>query len=282
MISNPYLPMAMVIKKIAIENEARDLKTFDLVFNNKNDSQRFKYTCGQFAEISVLGAGEAPIGIASSPMDEEYLQFTVKKYPYGIVTTALHNLSQGDKVGIRGPYGNGFPMNDFEGKNLLIIGGGFALTTLRSLIRYIIHEKNRPLFGKLTVIVAARNPGEMLYKYDLEEWLKRKDMGLFLTIDREVSGWSGKVGFAHVVLKEISPSPVNAYALVCGPQVMIKFCIFTLLELGFPPSRIISSLEMRMKCGIGICGRCNIGHKYVCKDGPVFSYEELQKLPQEY
>jgi len=277
---NPYLPLPATIKKITIENEARDLKTFDLVFDN--DSQRFRYTCGQFAMISVLGAGEAPIGIASSPMNDGFIQFTVKKYKTGIVTTALHNLYEGDKIGIRGPYGNGFPMKDFEGKNLVIIGGGFALTTLRSLTKYILHENNRSRYGNLTVLVAARNPGEMLYKYDLEEWLKRKDLKLIQTIDQDVKGWTGKVGLAPSVLKEISPSPENAYAIVCGPTIMIKFCIFVLLELGFPTKRIISSLEMRMKCGIGKCGRCNIGPKYVCKDGPVFSHEQLQGLPDEY
>ena len=280
--TNPYLPMPVTIKKITIENEARDLKTFDLVFDNKKDAEEFKYTCGQFAELSVLGAGEVPIGIASSPMDEGFIQFTVKKYTTGVVTTTLHNFSEGDKIGVRGPYGNGFPMKDFEGSNLVVVGGGFALTTLRSLTKYILHNKNRSRFGKLTVMVAARDPGEMLYKYDLEEWSKSKDMELVRTIDKAAEGWTEKVGFAAAVLKEIAPSPENAYAIVCGPQIMINTCIAVLVELGFRPKQIINSLEMRMKCGIGKCGRCNIGPKYVCKDGPVFTYEELQGLPDEY
>ncbi len=215
-------------------------------------------------------------------MDKDFIQFTVKRYPAGVVTSALHDLSEGDKIGLRGPFGNGFPMKDFEGSNLVIVGGGFALTTLRSLAKYILHEKNRSNFGELTFMAAARDPGELLFKYDLQEWSKRDDINLIQSIDKEVQGWTGKVGFAAPVLKEIGPSPENAYAIVCGPPIMIKTCIAVLLELGFKDDQIINSLEMRMKCGIGKCGRCNIGPKYVCKDGPVFSYAQLKKLPLEY
>lgn len=280
--NNPYLPIPVTIKKIIVENDARDLKTFDLVFNNEDEARSFDYICGQFAELSVMGTGESPIGIASSPMDRGFIQFTVKRYPTGVVTTVLHNLSEGDHMGIRGPYGNGFPMQDFEGKNLVIVGGGFALTTLRSLTKYVLHPQNRSRFGNLFVMVAARDPGEMLYKYDLEEWSKREDIELVRTIDRPAEGWSDRVGFAAPVLKEAEPSSENAYAIVCGPAIMIKTCIAVLFELGFKPERILNSLEMRMKCGIGKCGRCTIGSKYVCVDGPVFSYAELQKMPAEY
>ncbi len=278
---NPYVPMPVTVEKITIENEAKDLKTFDLVFDDKNDAEGFNHTCGQFAELSVFG-GESPIGIASSPMDRDFVQFTVKRYPTGVVTCALHNLSEGDKIGIRGPFGNGFPMKDFEGSNIVIIGGGFALTTLRSLTKYILHEENRARFGELTVMVAARDPGEMLYKYDLEEWSKRDDINLIRAIDNDAEGWTGKVGYAAPVLQEVNPSPEDAYAVVCGPPIMIKTCIAVLAELGFGADQIPNSLEMRMKCGIGKCGRCNIGPKYVCKDGPVFSYAQLEELPQEY
>ncbi len=278
---NPYVPMPVTVEKITIENEAKDLKTFDLVFDDKNEAVEFNHTCGQFAELSVFG-GESPIGIASSPMDRDFVQFTVKRYPTGVVSSTLHSLSEGDKIGIRGPFGNGFPMKDFEGSNLVIVGGGFALTTLRALTKYILHEENRARFGKLTVMVAARDPGEMLYKYDLEEWSKRDDIELVRAIDREAEGWRGKVGFAAPVLQETDPSPEDAYAVVCGPPIMIRTCIAVLLEAGFNSNQIINSLEMRMKCGIGKCGRCNIGSKYVCKDGPVFSYAQLGELPQEY
>ena len=280
--NNPYLPMSVKIKKITIENEARDIKTFDLGFNDKKDTEKFKYTCGQFAEISILGVGEAPIGIASSPMNEDLLQFTVKKYPTGVVTSALHNLCQGDKIGIRGPYGNGFPMKNFEGKNILIIGGGFALTTLRSLTKYILHKKNRARFKDITVLYGARSPGELIYKSDLKQWDQREDINIHLTVDKGDEKWKGRVGLVPNVLKELALSSKDGVALVCGPFIMVKYTIPPLLDLGFSPERIFTSLEMRMKCGIGKCGRCNIGSKYVCKDGPVFTYKELQGLPNEY
>ncbi len=280
--NNPYLPIPVTIKKITIENEARDIKTFDLVFNVKKDIEKFKYTCGQFAEISMLGIGESPIGIASSPIDEDLVQFTVKKYNTGVVTSALHNLCPGDMIGIRGPYGNGFPMKDFEGKNLVIIGGGFALTTLRSLTRYVLHEKNRDRFKDITVLYGARSPGELIYKSELKEWGERDDINVYLTVDRGDENWKGRVGLVPNVLSEIAPSSKNSIALICGPLIMVKFTMLPIMDLGFEPDKIFFSLEMRMKCGVGKCGRCNIGPKYVCKDGPVFTYEELQRLPQEY
>lgn len=280
--NNPYLPIPVTIKKITIENEARDIKTFDLVFNDKKDADKFKYTCGQFAEISILGTGEAPIGIASSPMDKELVQFTVKKYSTGVVTSTLHNFCPGDMIGIRGPYGNGFPMKDFEGSNLVIVGGGFALTTLRSLTKYILHEKNRGRFKDITVLYGARSPGELIYKSELKQWDQRDDINVHLTVDKGDENWKGRVGLVPNVLKEVVPSSKNGIALVCGPLIMVKFTMLPILDLGFKPENIFFSLEMRMKCGIGKCGRCNIGPKYVCKDGPVFTYKELQGLPQEY
>mgnify|MGYP001072880553 CR=1 FL=1 len=278
--SNPYIPNLAVIRKVITENEVNDIKTFELVFQDPEAMKNFKYRCGQFAEISVFGAGECPIGIASSPMDEDYIQFTVKKV--GVVTTALHNSEEGTVVGVRGPYGNGFPMERMEGRNVVIVGGGFAFTTLRSLTKFILHEANRDRFKDLTVIYGARNPGELSYKYDLEAWGKRDDINLNVTIDSAVPGWTGLVGFVPAVTKQVAPSSENATAVVCGPPIMIKFTMPVLNELGFPPEDIFLSLEMRMKCGIGKCGRCNVGDKFVCKDGPVFAYKELQMMPKEY
>jgi sulfhydrogenase subunit gamma (sulfur reductase) len=278
---NPYLPMPVTVTKITVENESRDLKTFDFVFNEKKDAQSFKFVCGQFAEISVEGAGESPIGIASSPMDEDFIQFTVKRYSRGVVTSALHNLSEGDQVGVRGPYGNGFPMKDFEGGNIVIVGGGFAVTTLRSTIRYLLHEKNRSRFKDITVLYGARNPGELIYKSELKEWEERDDITIHITVDKRDEKWEGQVGLVPNVLKEVAPSSENAITLVCGPPIMLKYTMLPLLDLGFSPERIFTSLERRMKCGIGKCGRCNIGNKYVCKDGPVFTYKQLQEMPRE-
>ncbi len=168
------------------------------------------------------------------------------------------------------------------GKNVVVVGGGFAFTTLRSMLIYMLHEDNRSRFGDITVVYGARTPGELLYKYDLEEWGKRDDLNLVLTIDRPVEGWTKKVGFVPAVLKETAPSSENAVTLICGPPVMIRFTTPVLSELGFSPDNIIMSLEMRMKCGIGKCGRCNVGNKLVCQDGPVFTQRELMDMPKEY
>jgi NAD(P)H-flavin reductase len=280
MMSNPYIPNLAVIKKIIKENETNDIKTFELVFKDPKVTENFKYKSGQFAEISVFDVGECPIGIASSPMNKDNVQFTVKKV--GAVTTALHNSEKGKVIGVRGPYGNGFPIESMIGRNIVIVGGGFAFTTLRSLINFILHETNRDKFKDLTIIYGARNPGELIYKDDLEAWGKRDDVNLNVTIDRPVNGWTGLVGFVPAILKKIAPSSINSTAIVCGPPIMIKFTMPIINELGFSPEDVSLSLEMRMKCGIGKCGRCNIGNKFVCKDGPVFTYEEFQKMPQEY
>jgi len=277
---NPYLPLAMRADKIVIETEDNNIKTFSLTFLNKEDETGFNYLPGQFAQLSILGKGEAPFGIASSPTQSGGLEFTVNKA--GVVTTALHNLEEGGIIGIRGPLGNCFPLEAFEGKNIVIIGGGFAFTTLRSLINYILYEKNRSRFGKVIVIYGARSPGLLLYKNELEEWEGRPDLGLYLTVDKADEGWQGKVGVVPNIIKEVNPSPENTYAVACGPPIMIKFTLPVLRDLGFLPERILLSLEMRMKCGVGMCGRCNIGNKYVCKDGPIFTLAQLSELPSEY
>jgi NAD(P)H-flavin reductase len=278
---NPYRPILTEIEKITIENEARDLKTFRLAFCDSEGADNFRYECGQFAMLTIFGVGESPIGIASSPTDRGYLEFTVKRYPDGLVTNALHNCCVGTRIGVRGPLGNCFPTDRMEGRNVVIIGGGFAFTTLRSTIRYILHEKNRARFEKVTLVYGARSPGELLYKQELEQWQDRDDIETHITVDKGDGTWAGKEGFVPAVLKEVAPSPDNAIALVCGPPIMLKFTLPVLTELGFAPGEIITSLENRMKCGIGLCGRCNIGSKYICKDGPVFTYEQVQALPAE-
>lgn len=276
---NPYRPLPAVIQSITVENEARDIKTFQLALQ-EDELGAFPFTCGQFAELSLWGVGESPIGIASSPMAQDYLQFTVKRM--GVLTSALHNCQEGDTIGVRGPYGNGFPMDTLAGSNVVVVAGGFAFTTLRSLTNYILHPDNRDAYGKLTVIYGAREPGELIYKHDLAAWAQRHDIELHVTVDAGDEGWTGLVGYVPSVLEQVAPSSENAVAVVCGPPVMIRFSIPVLHKLGFEPGRMLSSLEMRMKCGIGKCGRCNLGEKYVCKDGPVFTFEELQRMPAEY
>ena len=277
---NPYLPIPMVVKRTQIETADRMLRTLELGFLREEDEKAFRFVPGQFCELSLFGKGEAPFGIASSPTEKGSLKFTINRA--GVVTTALHQITQGEEMGIRGPLGNSYPIELFQEKNVLVIGGGFAFTTLRSLIIYLLQPENRSKLKDITVIYGARNPGLLLYKEELADWQKRSDMKLVVTVDAGDKDWKGKVGLVPNVLEEVGPASENTYAVICGPPIMIKFTFPKLMTLKFPNERIYTSLEKRMKCGIGKCGRCNIGHLYVCKDGPVFSYEQLGKLPKDY
>ena len=275
---NTYIPIPMKVKKIITEDPARTLRTYDLTFVNPEDKAKFSYMPGQFCEFSILGKGESPFGIASSPTEKDFLRFTVNRTGY--VTNEIHYLQEGDEVGIRGPLGNWYPAEKFKGDNILIIGGGFAFTTLRSLIVYLLEHRSD--YGEITVVYGARNPELFIYKDEIAEWEKRDDLNLHLTIDNEVKGWDKKVGFVPTVTKEIAPTSENTWCVVCGPPVMIKFTLPVLVELNFPADRIYTSLERKMKCGIGKCGRCNIGSHYVCIDGPVFSLEQLNEIPEAF
>jgi sulfhydrogenase subunit gamma (sulfur reductase) len=276
---NPYIPFLMRIEDVILETEDRKIKTFVLAFVSEEDGKRFSYVPGQFAEVSVFGKGEAPFGMASTPTRPDRLEFSVSTI--GVVTGALHNLEKGAMVGVRGPLGNGYPLETFKGKNLLLIGGGFGFSTLRSLTNYILHDLNRVAFGDLTIIYGARQPGLLLYKADLETWKERTDLNLHLTVDQEADGWRGHVGVVPNVLRTLAPSPQDTFAVVCGPPVMMKFTLPVLRDLGFHDEDILFSLEMRMKCGIGKCGRCNVGSRYVCSEGPVFYQSELARLTAE-
>ena len=278
--SNPYVPYPVRIDQITVENDERDLKTFKLVFVDPEHEKAFNHVPGQFAELSVLGRGECPIGIASSPTEEGHLLFTVKKT--GVVTADLHTSREGRVIGVRGPLGKPFPIDRMKGKNIVIVGGGFAFTTLRALTQYILDKANRADFGNVTVIYGARNPGELLYKDELKAWQENPELETHITVDKGDEDWTGHEGFVPAILGEVAPSADNALMVVCGPPVMIKFTLPVIERLGFAPGDTILSLEMRMKCGIGKCGRCNIGSQYVCKDGPVFTLEQLSELPAEY
>jgi sulfhydrogenase subunit gamma (sulfur reductase) len=283
---NPYVPLPMQILRITDETDDRTIKSFDLGFVRPEDAAAWKFTVGQFCELSLFGVGEAPFGIASSPTEKEFLRFTVKKA--GVVTSRLHSLKAGDRIGLRGPLGNAFPLDVMRGKDVVVIGGGFAFTTLRALIIYLLEGGERGQYGKITVIYGARTPGLLMYQPDLTAWAARGDIQVVQTIDKDVPGWlsetntSHKVGFVPNVTEQTAPSAANAVAVICGPPVMIKFTLPVLTKLGFGKEQVYTSLENRMKCGIGKCGRCNVGHKYVCVDGPVFSFAELSELPPEY
>lgn len=278
--TNPYLPMSMVIQRITDEVDDRTIKSFDLAFLREEDAQRFSHQPGQFCELSLFGQGEAPFGIASSPTEKGFVRFTVKKA--GVVTSKLHSLKPGDQIGLRGPLGNAFPLELMRGKDVVVIGGGFAFTTLRALIVALLEGGEREQYGQITVIYGARTPGLLMYHEDFAAWEARSDIKVVQTIDIATPGWAGQVGFVPNVTEATAPAAANAVAIICGPPIMIRFTLPVMTKLGFGKEQIYTSLENRMKCGLGKCGRCNVGHKYVCVDGPVFSMAELGELPAEY
>ncbi len=279
---NPYLPYPVRIDDVFIESEDKNLKTFKFVFLNPDDENKFVYKAGQFAELSVTGKGEIPIGIASSPTENGFVMFTVNKV--GLVTSYLHAMKVGDVMGIRGPLGTWYPWDILEGKNIVIIGGGFAFTTLRSSIIYMLDPGNRSKFKDIHVIYGARTPGMLLYKDELAEWEKRDDIKMHITVDgTDDPDWKYNIGFVPTITEQKAPpADEDTYAIICGPPIMIKFTQPVLDNLGYKHDHIIMSLENRMKCGVGMCGRCNVGKEFVCKDGPVFTLAQLNKMPKEY
>jgi len=279
---NPYRPYPVRIDDIEMATEDKSLKTFKFVFLNKEDEEKFSHEAGQFAELSIPGKGEIPIGIASSPTEKGFVKFTVFKT--GVVTTHLHNMKKGDIMGIRGPLGNSYPWEKLKGKNLVIIGGGFAFTTLRASIVYMLDPANRAKFGNIDVVYGARSPGMLLYRDELFQWEKRDDINMHITVDgTNDPNWKYNIGFVPTIVEKKAPkADPDTYAIICGPPIMIKFTQPALEKLGYGEERIIMSLENRMKCGIGMCGRCNIGKELVCKDGPVFTLKELNLTPREY
>ena len=229
--------------------------------------------------LSVPGVSEAMISITSSPTVKEYMEFSVKKC--GCLTTWLHATEPGQMITVRGPYGNGFPVDtDFKGKDLVFIAGGIGLAPLHSVINYC--RANAKDYGKLQVIYGSRSKQDLVdYKEILDEWCKDPNMEVDLTIDNPQPDWDGHVGFIPNYVKELNPD-LRKTILMCGPPIMIKFTLAGLKELGFKENQVYTTMELRMKCGIGKCGRCNIGNKYVCKDGPVFRFDQLDELPNEY
>ena len=274
---NVYLPHIVVIDQII--DETPGVRTFHVNFKDERLREEFTFESGQFGEFSVFGAGEATFCISSSPTRGGHLEVTVQRA--GKVTNALHRLGAGAEIGFRGPYGNSFPLDLMQGKNLVFVGGGIGLAPLRSLIWNVID--NRDKYGRIDIVYGARSPADLCFRYDLDAWDRDETINIITTVDRGDEGWTGREGFVPQVLEQVAPSASNAVAIVCGPPIMIRFTFPVLEKLGFTPEQMITTLEKRMKCGIGKCGRCNIGNLYVCRDGPVFSYAEIKNfISSEY
>ena len=275
MMQETLIPKLGVVTDIRIDTP--DVKTFRVV--GLDGKKVFDHMPGQCAMLSIPGVGEAMFSITSSPTNTEYMEFSIKKC--GCLTSWLHAMDVGQQITIRGPYGRHFPVeNELKGKNLLFVAGGIGLAPLRSVINYV--RDNRKDYVKIMIVYGSRSKEDLVdYHEILDEWMADEGVEVKLTIDRPQDDWDGHVGFVPNYVKELEPD-LDYNVLMCGPPIMIKFTLAGLKELGFKETQVYTTMELRMKCGVGKCGRCNIGNKYVCKDGPVFRFDELDQLPNEY
>ena len=273
--NDTLIPQIGVITDVRIDTP--DIKTFRVV--TPDGKKAFDHMPGQCAMLSIPGVGEAMFSITSSPTNTEYMEFSIKTC--GCVTEWLHLAEAGQQITIRGPYGKPFPVDDvFAGKDLLFIAGGVGLAPLRSVINYCRHYRDR--YGKIDIVYGSRSKDDLLdYQEIINEWATDEGVNVHLTIDNPQEGWDGHVGFVPNYVKELG-FDTNKVAVLCGPPIMIKFTLDGLCGIGFDKTNVYTTLELRMKCGVGKCGRCNVGAKYVCKDGPVFRCDELDELPGEY
>jgi sulfhydrogenase subunit gamma (sulfur reductase) len=267
-----FLPDIATVADVV--DETPDTKTFTLRFRDATNGRHLHFLPGQFLELSVFGYGEAPFCIASSPTRPDRLETTVRRT--GQLTNALHRLGNSEEVGIRGPFGNGFDVEAARGKDLLFVAGGIGLPPLRSLIWNVLDERSQ--FGTVTILYGARTPTDLVYKEELKEWSNRSDVELYVTVDVAEPGWTGEVGVVPNLFKRVTLRPESTLAYVCGPPIMIRIAVRDLLALGFKEEAVISTLERMMQCGIGKCNHCAIGHRYVCRDGPVFNYAQIKEL----
>ena len=267
-----YVPRAAIIE--GTKELTYDTRLYRLNFKSSAEGgAEHDYMPGQFVQVSVLGAGEAPISVCSSPTQEGYLELCVRKA--GLVTGALANLKKGDELGIRGPYGNCFPMEELRGRPLVFVVGGIGLAPLRSVIKYVLDKRGD--YGDVIILYGARTKEDIVFADELEAWGEQPGVRVFTTIDTAQLGWSGHVGVVTTLFDKVKG--LSDYkALVCGPPIMIHFAIKEFLDAGWAGQDIITTLERHMKCGVGKCGHCYIAGKYVCTDGPVFTYAQIEAL----
>lgn len=275
---NVYEPHLAVVEHI--EDETPDTRTLRLRFTDPAVADGFDFRAGQFGEYSVFGAGECTFCIASSPTRRGFIECSFKAV--GKVTRALREVNAGETIGFRGPYGNWFPVEAWAGRHILFVAGGIGLAPVRSVIWNVLDLRDR--FGDVTIVHGARSVNDLVYKRELADWSHRRRVRVITTVDPggETAEWRGEVGFVPAAVQRHPVASDNAVAVVCGPPIMIKNTLPILERLGFGPEQIYTTLENRMKCGVGKCGRCNIGPVYVCKDGPVFTAAQLATLPPEY
>lgn len=259
-----------------IKDEIQDVKTFYLKFDNPDIDKNFKIRSGQFVMLTVFGAGESAISLPPSPENDRF-HLSVKRV--GKVTDALHKLEVGDKVGIRGPFGNGFPFEELKGKNLIYVAGGIGLIPLRSSIVHALQHRDD--FGRIIVLLGARTPADLMYQYNIEEWLKIDGFECYVTVDQATTDWKGETGFVHHLIDKANVPVDNSVAFVCGPPIMFNSVISELMKRGMKDDAILSTLERHMKCGIGKCQHCAIGRTLVCTDGPVYSFKQIKTLGEQ-
>ncbi len=276
--NNIYLPHLAKIEDIF--EEAPDVRSFRLVFEDPTIRDTFDFKTGQFGLYSAFGAGESTFCIASPPTRKGYIQCTFRQQ--GRVTNGLFDLGIGDIVGFRGPYGNWFPIEEWKGKNIVFIAGGIGLPPVRSVIWNCLDRRED--FGNITIVYGARTVADLVYKNELAHWDSMPGVKLVQTVDPggDTPDWNGKIGFVPAVLEQTRPSPENTIAVTCGPPIMIKFVLETLGKLGFSDEQIYTTLENKMKCGVGKCGRCNVGDIYICKEGPVYTAAEVKKMCNDF
>jgi len=268
---------SMFLPEIAEVISTRQLTETEKYIELKlKETREFNFNPGQFIQLSIFGIGEAPISISSSPFNKDTIGLCVRKA--GDVTSAIHKLEEGAYIGIRGPLGNGFPVEEMKGKDILFIAGGLGLAPLRSLINYVLEKRDD--FAKITILYGAKNPGEILFSDELELWKRRKDIEIDITVDKPDDNWSGKSGVITRLIPSLDMEPTSTFAMVVGPPVMYKYVLLELQIKQLPEDNIIMSLERRMKCGVGKCGHCQINGVYVCLEGPEFSYHKLKFLSE--
>jgi NAD(P)H-flavin reductase len=264
--ANPYEPVAA--RLVDVIEETPSIKTFAF-----SPEEPLEFIAGQFVQLCLPGVGEAPFTPSSSPYEHDRLEITILKT--GAVTAALHRLTPGAELGIRGPLGKGYPLDLIVGKDVLVVGGGVGLAPLRALLYHLFHVKQD--LGKIDIKYGARNPNELLFRRQYEDWAAKPDVFFTPTIDVEHPNWKGRVGVVTVLLNDVAVDLANCLVFSCGPSVMFKFATADLLQMGVKPEQIYLSMNRRMSCGIGTCGRCNVGPYYLCKDGPDMNFAKIQR-----